>query len=419
MAIASGLKDRLGLAKTSLAKTGIAQCLTDHDDVSRPFAFIPVGGSSNGSTLEGHNYTYVGSTWGRIVDVLIETKCMNPIIFIDELDKVSNTEHGREIIGILTHLIDHTQNESFNDKYFTGIDIDLSKALFIFSYNDPSKIDRILLDRIHRIRFEHLTLRDKLVIVRDYLLPEVLSNMGLEGMIVLSDETIEFLIEEYTCEPGVRKLKEILFEIVGEINLQCLHDTLTQDIPIEVTYEEIQTSFLKDKKPVKIKKKHESPVIGVINGLWANSIGQGGIIPIEVDYYPCGTCLELRLTGMQGDVMKESMNVAKTLAWSFLKEKQMVRLHRTFNRTKNQGIHVHCPEGAVPKDGPSAGAAITVAIYSRLVNKPIRNDVAMTGEIDLKGCITAIGGLDLKILGGIQAGINTFLFSRREHARIQ
>ena len=108
--------------------------------------------------------------------------------------------------------------------------------------------------------------------------------------------------------------------------------------------------------------------------------------------------------------MKESMNVAKTLAWSFLKEKQMVRLHRTFNRTKNQGIHVHCPEGAVPKDGPSAGAAITVAIYSRLVNKPIRNDVAMTGEIDLKGCITAIGGLDLKILGGIQAGINTFLF---------
>jgi ATP-dependent Lon protease len=240
--------------------------------------------------------------------------------------------------------------------------------------------------------------------------------MGLENMVTLSEKTIELLIEEYTCEPGVRKLKELLFEIIGEINLRCLHETPSQVIPIEVTYEEIQKSFLKDKRPVKIRKKHDVPMVGVINGLWANSIGQGGIISIEVDFYPCGTCLELRLTGLQGDVMKESMNVAKTLAWSFLGEKQMVRLNKLFEKTKNQGIHVHCPEGAVPKDGPSAGAAITVAIYSRLVGRRIRNDVAMTGEIDLKGCITAIGGLDLKILGGIQAGISTFLYPE-ENAR--
>ena len=117
--------------------------MVDSDDTPRPFSIIAMGGSSNGSTLEGHNYTYVGSTWGKIVDIIMDKKCMNPIIFIDELDKVSKTEHGREIIGILTHLIDKTQNTHFQDRYFTGIDLDLSKALFIFSYNDVSLIDRI------------------------------------------------------------------------------------------------------------------------------------------------------------------------------------------------------------------------------------------------------------------------------------
>ena len=158
---------------TSLAKKGIANCLLDENKESRPFAFIAVGGSSNGSTLDGHNYTYVGSTWGKIVDILIEKKCMNPIIFIDELDKISRTEHGKEIIGILTHLIDSTQNDCFQDKYFNGIDLDLSKVLFIFSYNDVEVIDRILLDRIHRIKFDYLTLDDKLVITKKYILPEI------------------------------------------------------------------------------------------------------------------------------------------------------------------------------------------------------------------------------------------------------
>ena len=153
-----GFEGPPGVGKT-LAKKGIASCLKDNEGSSRPFAFIAVGGSSNASTLDGHNYTYVGSTWGRIVDILMETKCMNPIIFIDELDKVSRTEHGKEIIGILTHLIDPTQNDSFQDKYFTGIDLDLSKALFVFSYNDVDSIDRILLDRIHRVKFDHLTQR--------------------------------------------------------------------------------------------------------------------------------------------------------------------------------------------------------------------------------------------------------------------
>jgi len=174
-----GFEGPPGVGKTSLAKYGLANCLKNENGESRPFAFIAMGGSSNGSTLEGHNYTYVGSMWGKIVDILMDKKCMNPIIFIDELDKISNTDHGREIVGILTHLIDSTQNDCFQDKYFNGIDLDLSKALFIFSYNDPGAVDKILLDRIHRIKFKHITLDEKLVICKNYLLPELYKKMGL------------------------------------------------------------------------------------------------------------------------------------------------------------------------------------------------------------------------------------------------
>jgi ATP-dependent Lon protease len=153
-----GFEGPPGCGKTSLAKQGLSNCLKDDKGISRPFAMIQMGGDSNGSTLHGHNYTYVGSTWGSIVQILIDKKCMNPIIFIDEVDKISRTENGKELIGILTHMLDPAQNECFQDKYFTGIDIDLSKALFILSYNDASLIDKILLDRVHRIKFNSLTL---------------------------------------------------------------------------------------------------------------------------------------------------------------------------------------------------------------------------------------------------------------------
>jgi endopeptidase La len=410
-----GFEGPPGVGKTSLAKKGIAECLKNNEGISRPFSFIAIGGSSNGSTLEGHNYTYVGSTWGRIVDILMEKKCMNPIIFIDELDKVSRTEHGKEIIGILTHLIDPTQNDTFQDKYFNGIDLDLSKVLFIFSYNDVDAIDKILLDRIHRVKFEHLTLEDKLVITRKYILPEIFTKMGLEDIIYFSDEIIEHVIEEYTFEPGVRKLKEILFEIVGEINLSILKENKQYEIPINVTIDDIRNKYLKDRHEIKNKKIHKIPTIGLINGLWANSLGKGGVLPIEAKLFPSSTFLELKLTGMQGDVMKESMNVAKTLAWSLLEKEKMKELAKDFEETKLQGVHIHCPEGATPKDGPSAGTAITIVIYSLLSGKKIKNEIAITGEICLQGHVTAIGGLDLKILGGIRAGVKTFLYPKENN----
>jgi len=174
----------------------------------------------------------------------------------------------------------------------------------------------------------------------------------------------------------------------------------------------VKTKYLKDRHEVRQKKIHTTNSVGLISGLWANALGRGGVLPIEVKFFPSGTFLDLKLTGMQGDVMKESMNVAKTLSWSLLTEDRMSQHTKKMDATKNQGIHIHVPEGATPKDGPSAGTAITVAMYSLLCGRRIRHDVAITGEICLQGKVTAIGGLDLKILGGIRAGVKTFIFPK-------
>jgi len=405
-----GFEGPAGVGKTTLAKKGLANCLKDENGVPRPFAMIQMGGDSNGSSLHGHNYTYVGSTYGSIVQILIDKKCMNPIIFIDEIDKISKTEHGKEIVGILTHLLDPAQNDCFQDKYFSGIDLDLSKVLFILSYNDVEAIDKIMLDRVHRVKFKSLTLDEKLVISNTHILPEVYDKMGLQEVIHFSTDVLKFIIDEYTLEPGVRKLKEILFEIVGEINLEILKNfNTTYEIPINVTIHDIKTKYFKDKQQIKHKKIHNENKVGIINGLWANAQGKGGVIPIQTTWRPSETFLHLHLTGMQGDVMKESMNVALTLAWNLtpIDKRDEQKLKNSFN-----GIHIHCPEGATPKDGPSAGTAITITIYSLLNNKKIKYNIAITGEITLDGKITEIGGLDLKFLGGIKAGVTEFLYPK-------
>ena len=407
-----GFEGPAGVGKTTLAKKGLSDCLKDETGVSRPFSMIQMGGDANGSSLHGHNYTYVGSTWGSIVQILIDKKCMNPIIFIDEIDKISKTEHGKEIIGILTHLLDPAQNDCFQDKYFSGIDLDLSKALFILSYNDVEAIDKILLDRVHRIKFKSLTLDEKLVISNTHILPEVYDKMGLQGMIQFPNDVLKFIIDEYTCESGVRKLKEILFEIVGEINLEILNNFDTNyDIPINITTECIKTKYFKDKQEMKHKKIHKEHKIGIINGLWANAQGKGGVIPIQSKWRPSEKFLQLQLTGMQGDVMKESMNVALTLAWNLT---SIERRNELWSEQKNtiNGVHIHCPEGAVSKDGPSAGTAITTTIYSLFNNKKIKYNIAITGEITLDGKVTEIGGLDLKFLGGIKSGVTEFIYPK-------
>ena len=406
-----GFEGPPGIGKTSLAKKGIASCLKDDNDEDRPFSFIALGGSCNASTIDGHNYTYVGSSWGKIVDILMETKCMNPIIFIDELDKVSKSDQGKEIIGVLTHITDYSQNDSFQDKYFSGIDLDLSKVLFIFSYNDVNAIDRILLDRIHRVKFDIITNEDKIIITNRYILPELYKKMGISDKINISYDVIKFIIEHYTLEPGVRKLKELLFEIVGEINLIALKNEKTMKYPLNITIDDIQNIYLKEYNKINKTIIHQHPEIGIINGLWANAANNGGIMPIQATFYPSNNNYDFKLTGMQGDVMKESMNVAKSLAYKLFYEYNDISLN-------NNAIHVHCPDGATPKDGPSAGTAITLVIYSLLTNKKIKNDIAITGEINLFGNISEIGGLDLKTIGAYKANVKKILYPTKNQEDI-
>jgi ATP-dependent Lon protease len=405
-----GFEGSPGVGKTSLAKNGLSQCLKDENGEPRPFFLIALGGSCNGSSLQGHGYKYVNSIWGEIAQAAMDAKCMNFIILFDEVDKISNTEQGKEITGILTHLIDPTQNDQFQDKYFNGVPIDLSKGLFIFSYNDPNKIDSILLDRIHRVKFDNLTTDDKLVIARKYIIPEIETKMGFSGVVEISDEIILEIVNSYTMEPGVRKFKEIMYDLFGEINIELLkHEDIFREIPVVIKLDDLENKYLKKKSKVREKKIHDHPTVGTICGLWANALGKGGIIPIEVSSFPSSVFMDLKLTGMQGDVMKESMNVAKTLAFSLCDE---VTKKRILEEYKNKGIHIHTPDGATNKDGPSAGTAETTAIYSLLTNRPILNTVAITGEMDLNGNVTAIGGLEHKIDGGIRAGVTKFLFPK-------
>lgn len=241
----------MGTGKTSIVKEGISKIL------NRPFAFIALGGATDSSFLEGYSYTYEGSTWGQIVQILIESKCMNPVIYFDELDKVSDTPKGDEIIGILTHLTDTTQNSQFHDKYFSEIDFDLSKCLFIFSYNDETKINPILRDRMYRIYTKGYDKKEKTIISQKYLLPKIAQQVNFnEGDIIIPDECIDYIVETYCKEDGVRTLKRCLEIIYTKINLYRLMKPGTNlfekemsiqvEFPYKVTKDTIQKLIKKE-----------------------------------------------------------------------------------------------------------------------------------------------------------------------------
>jgi ATP-dependent Lon protease len=398
-----GLQGPPGTGKTSLAKHGLSKCLKNKNGIARPFAFLPIGGSVNSSTLVGHNFTYVGSTWGRIADILMTTKCMNPIIFIDEIDKVSHTEYGREIISVLTHMTDPTQNNEFEDKYFAGIPLDLSKALIIFSFNDVSLLDPILRDRITIIDTHPLNINDKLTIINDYMLPEICKDVGFnKNEIIINNNVIKHIIETYTHEAGVRKIKEKIVELVRDINLNRFNSD-NFPVPYEITLDYVNRLF-ENKPKIRVKKIVNEPMIGLVNGLYATTSGIGGLTVIQLSKFPSDKMLDIQLTGKPGDMMKESVQYALKVAWSLLTKKLQNKLIKDNHNKKSFGIHIHCPDAATPKDGPSAGAAFTLAIYSLLTDKKINNKVCITGEIDLLGNITAIGGIESKLFGGKKAG---------------
>jgi ATP-dependent Lon protease len=243
-----------GTGKTSLVKEGISKIL------GREFAFIALGGTGDSSFLEGHSYTYEGSSWGKIVQILIDSKCMNPVIYFDELDKISETPRGEEIAGILTHLTDTTQNSQFHDKYFSEVDFDISKCLFIFSYNDESKVNPILKDRMYRIQTKGYDAKEKLIIARKYLLPKIREQVCFsETDVEIPDETIQYIVSNNALskgESGVRNLKRCLEIIYTKLNLFRLvkpdANLFGKDMSIKVEF-----PFTVTKKDVDIFIKNE------------------------------------------------------------------------------------------------------------------------------------------------------------------
>ena len=407
-----------GNGKTSLIKDGISKAL------NRPFVFISLGGAKDSSFLQGHSYTYEGSIYGRIMDAIITSKCMNPIIYFDELDKISKTHNGDEIINLLIHMIDPIQNSKFRDRYFHGLEIDLSNVTFIFSYNDPSYVDPILRDRITQVETKFLMISQKMVIAKDYLLPYILKDVGLaQNDILLDDDLLRNMIDNYTYEGGVRKLKTLLYTVVRELNLYNLMNKKLRRSKVKFPYrltEDDVSLFFKNNYKVSHDKINNQDKVGIINGLWANDLGVGGVLPIEVLWYPSQNPLSIKATGSLEKVIKESTEVAMSVAWNQLsisKQKSLVKKLKD----NPMGIHIHCPEGGVSKDGPSAGTALSLAIYSLFEEKEINCKIAITGEINLQGKVMQIGGLEQKLEGAKRAGAKLALIpegNRRDFEKI-
>ena len=254
MGSAIAIKGPPGTGKTSLVKEGISKIM------GREFTFIALGGTGDASFLEGHSYTYEGSTWGKIVQILIDSNCMNPVIYFDELDKISDTARGQEIVGILTHLTDTSQNSQFHDKYFSEVDFDLSKCLFIFSYNDEANVNPILRDRMYRIQTKGYDSKEKTVIARDYLLPKIREQVNFtDGDIIIPDETVQYIVSNSALtgqESGVRNLKRCLEIIYTKLNLFRLlkpdAKLLGKDVDLQVSF-----PFTVTKKEVDILIKNE------------------------------------------------------------------------------------------------------------------------------------------------------------------
>ena len=243
------IQGSMGIGKTTLVKEGISKCL------NRPYFFISLGGATDSSYLDGHSYTYEGSQPGKIVDIIKEAQCMNPVIYFDELDKISNTSKGEEITNLLIHLTDHSQNSHFQDKYYSGINLDLSRCLFIFSYNNIENVNPILLDRMYNIKLDDFNIKDKIQISFNYLLPTIYKTYNInKNDIIFNENNIEYLVNNYCKEDGVRNMKRCLETIISKINVLKLCNNLDLEyniknfkFPLTVSNEIIDNLLIKNK----------------------------------------------------------------------------------------------------------------------------------------------------------------------------
>lgn len=405
---AIGLCGPPGVGKTLIAKS-IGEA------VNMPFVQITLGGQNDAELLCGHGYTYSAAQPGIVVKKMVEAGNARCVMYFDELDKACKKHENNEIFNVLIHLTDPITNTEFQDRFFQEINFPLNKVLFIFSYNDRSLIDPVLMDRIDEIDVKPYKLHDKKQIINKFIIKEMCDMIGFDiKHIKFSDTIIDFIINQYTHEPGIRDLKRKFEKIFLKMNIHRIYSSdifekydSSNSKPIVITKKVIE-SYL-GKESIKIQKIHMNALVGVINGLYATESGQGGIISIQVyeNLTNCDDKFMLRLTGSQKKVMRESVITAFTSAIHHIKEEVI----KPYLRTNTCGFHIHTPSGATPKDGPSAGGAFACAFVSRILNKKIKNDVAITGEIELTGNITKIGGLEYKLPGAKKAGIKTVLVS--------
>lgn len=378
-----------GVGKTSIA-TSIAACL------NRKLARISLGGVHDEAEIRGHRKTYIGAMPGRILSALTQVKSNNPLILFDEIDKLGSDYRGDPSAALL-EVLDPEQNSSFRDN-FLELPFDLSKCMFITTANTDDTIPRPLLDRMEVIHLDSYTDEEKVMIAKNHLLPKQRARHGLKKTLLrIPDSTLREIISCYTRESGVRRLEQELAKVCRRATMELLeHPEITR---LTVTSANLEKylgirKFLPDRLP-------EEDPIGLVNGLAWTSVG-GEMLEVECNVVE-GTG-KLELTGNLGKVMQESVQAAMSYIRSRAKS---LGIPEDFYKTKD--IHVHFPEGAVPKDGPSAGVTVCTALVSALTGARVRRDIAMTGEISIRGRVLPIGGLKEKTMAALRHGIKTVI----------
>lgn len=377
-----------GVGKTSIAMS-VSKAL------GRKLARISLGGIHDEAEIRGHRKTYVGAMPGRIIDAVRRAGSSNPLLLLDEIDKLASDIHGDPASALL-EVLDGEQNSSFRD-HFLELPFDLSDVLFITTANTTDTIPRPLLDRMEVIELSSYTDEEKLQITKEYLLPKELKRHGLKkGQLRLTDDAIREVITGYTKESGVRVLERELGALCRKAAMRIVTNGVKRISIIGDMLEE----YLGVRK-YHPEKRETVEQIGVVNGLAWTQVG-GELLQVEVNVVPGSGKIEL--TGNLGDVMKESAKAAFTYIRG---RTDRLGIDPDFHKAKD--IHVHFPEGAVPKDGPSAGVAIATAMVSALTGVPVKRDIAMTGEITLRGRVLPIGGLREKTMAALRNGVRTVI----------